>query len=116
MRIFLTTLLLSLSFVAFTQDKEEKEKKEKKEKTIEDLTESSRMIDGLFPIYQDTVTGELKMIISHDQLNKDFIYFSQIADGVTEAGSFRGAYGADVIFNIKRYFNKIEFIAPNTNF
>ena len=116
MRILLTTLLLSMSLVIYAQDKDEKEKKEKKEKTIEDLTKSSRMIDGLFPIYQDTITGELKMIISHDQLDKDFIYFSQIADGVTEAGSFRGSYGADVVFNIKKYFNKIEFVAPNTNF
>ncbi len=116
MRILLTTLLLSMSLVVYAQDKAEKDKKEKKEKTIEDLTKSSRMIDGLFPIYQDTITGELKMIISHDQLDKDFIYFSQIADGVTEAGSFRGSYGADVVFNIKKYFNKIEFVAPNTNF
>ena len=116
MRILLTTLLLSMSLVVYAQDKDEKDKKEKKEKTIEDLTKSSRMIDGLFPIYQDTITGELKMIISHDQLDKDFIYFSQIADGVTEAGSFRGSYGADVVFNIKKYFNKIEFVAPNTNF
>ena len=116
MRILLTTLLLSMSLVVYAQDKGEKDKKEKKEKTIEDLTKSSRMIDGLFPIYQDTITGELKMIISHDQLDKDFIYFSQIADGVTEAGSFRGSYGADVVFNIKKYFNKIEFVAPNTNF
>tara|TARA_B100001564_G_scaffold317622_1_gene293720 strand:- start:566 stop:3070 length:2505 start_codon:yes stop_codon:yes gene_type:complete len=105
-----------MSLVVYAQDKAEKDKKEKKEKTIEDLTKSSRMIDGLFPIYQDTITGELKMIISHDQLDKDFIYFSQIADGVTEAGSFRGSYGADVVFNIKKYFNKIEFVAPNTNF
>ena len=111
MRILLTTLLLSMSLVVYAQDKAEKDKKEKKEKTIEDLTKSSKMIDGLFPIYQDTITGELKMIISHDQLDKDFIYFSQIADGVTEAGSFRGSYGADVVFNIKRYFNKIEFVA-----
>ena len=116
MKILLTTLLLSISLVVYAQDKDEKDKKEKKEKTIEDLTKSSRMIDGLFPIYQDTITGELKMIISHDQLDKDFIYFSQIADGVTEAGSFRGSYGADVVFNIKKYFNKIEFVAPNTNF
>ena len=116
MRILLTILLLSMSLVVYAQDKDEKEKKEKKEKTFEDFTESSRMIDGLFPIYQDTVTGELKMVISHDQLDKDFIYFSQIADGVTEAGSFRGSYGADVVFNIKKYFNKIEFVAPNTNF
>ena len=116
MKILLTTLLLSMSLFVYAQDKDEKDKKEKKEKTIEDLTKSSRMIDGLFPIYQDTITGELKMIISHDQLDKDFIYFSQIADGVTEAGSFRGSYGADVVFNIKKYFNKIEFVAPNTNF
>ena len=74
MKILLTTLLLSMSLVVYAQDKDEKDKKEKKEKTIEDLTKSSRMIDGLFPIYQDTITGELKMIISHDQLDKDFKY------------------------------------------
>ena len=56
------------------------------------------------------------MIIHTHQIDKDFIYFSQIADGVTEAGSFRGLYGSDVIFNIKRYFNRVEFVAPNTNF
>ena len=56
------------------------------------------------------------MLITEDQLNKDFIYFSQIADGVTEAGSFRGAYGADVVFQIHKYYNKLEFVAPNTNF
>ena len=56
------------------------------------------------------------MLVTEDQLNKDFIYFSQIADGVTEAGSFRGAYGSDVIFHIQKYYNKIEFVAPNTNF
>ena len=87
-----------------------------KEKTIEDLTKSSSTIDGLFTIFQDSASGEIKMLIREDQLNKDFIYFSQIADGVTEAGSFRGAYGADVIFQIHKYYNKIEFIAPNTNF
>ena len=56
------------------------------------------------------------MIVKESQFNKDFIYFSQIADGVTEAGSFRGSYGEDVIFNIKKYFDKIEIVAPNTNF
>ena len=92
------------------------DKKEKAEKTIADLTKSSKKISGLFTIYQDTISGSIKMIVRENQLNKDFIYFSQIADGVTEAGSWRGYYQGSSIFNIKRYFNKIEIISPNTNF
>ncbi|CAM1374513.1 zinc-dependent metalloprotease [Tenacibaculum xiamenense] len=92
------------------------EKKKKKEKTIAELTKSSQKIDGLFTIYQDTVTGNIKLLIKKEQLNKDFIYFSQIADGVSEVRAFRGAYRGSSIFNIKKYFNKIEFVAPNTSF
>ena len=111
--ILIVAFLFSSTFI-YAQDKTKD--KEKKKKTIKELTKSSKKIDGLFTIYQDTLTGELKMSIKEEQLNKDFIYFSQIADGVTEAGSFRGSYGADVIFQIHKYYNKIEFVAPNTNF
>ncbi len=113
-------LLLILSFLSTffltAQDKEKDKGKPKKPKTISELTKSSKKMEGLFTIYQDTISGELKMEIGNDQLNQDYIYFSQIADGVTEAGSFRGAYGSDVIFHLKKYFDKIEIIAPNTNF
>jgi hypothetical protein len=88
----------------------------KKAKTIKELTKSSKKIEGLFTIFQDTVTGTTKLLIKKDQLNKDFIYFSQIADGVTEAGQFRGSYQGSSVFHIKKYFNKIEFVAPNTAF
>jgi hypothetical protein len=90
--------------------------KKKKEKSIKDLTKSSKKIEGLFTIYQDTVTGSVKLLVKEDQLNKDFIYFSQIADGVTEAGHFRGAFQNNIVFNVKKYFNKLDFIAPNTSF
>ena len=110
MKNLLIIIILSISQILSAQDKE------KKKKSIKDLTKSSQKIDGLFPIFQDSTSGELKMLVSEEQLNKDFIYFSQIADGVTEAGSFRGAYGSDVIFHIQKYYNKIEFVAPNTNF
>ena len=98
--------------------KAEDKKDEKKDKTksIADLTKSSKKIDGLFPIFQDTINGKLKMIISKDHFDKEYIYFSQIADGVAEAGRFRGSYQNEAIFYMKRYFDKIEFIAPNTNF
>lgn len=93
-----------------------KKSPKKKAKTIKELTESSKKIEGLFTIFQDTVTGATKLLIKEDQLNKDFIYFSQIADGVTEAGQFRGAYRGSSVFHVKKYFNKIEFVAPNTAF
>ena len=89
MKNLLLIIFLSLTQILSAQDK--KDGKNKKDKSIKDLTKSSNTIDGLFTIFQDSSSGELKMLITEDQLDKDFIYFSQIADGVTEAGSFRGA-------------------------
>ena len=90
--------------MAFTIQKPRKEKKKKKkgkselvipktktktkDQTIASLTKKSKKIEGLFTIFQDTITGDVKLLIKEDQLNKDFIYFAQIADGVTEAGEF----------------------------
>lgn len=93
-----------------------KPKPKKPKKSIASLTKKSKKMEGLFTVYQDTVTGAVKMLITKDQLDKDYIYFSQIADGVTEAGSFRGAYRGSNVFHIKKYFNKIDFYAPNTSF
>lgn len=64
---------------------EEVVKPKKPKKSIATLTKSSKKIEGLFTIFQDTVSGDLKMLIKKNQLDKDYIYFSQIADGVTEA-------------------------------
>jgi hypothetical protein len=88
----------------------------KKGKTIEALTKSSKKIEGLFTIYQDTITGGVKLLVKKEQLNKDFIYFSQIADGVTEAGAFRGSFRGNSVFHVTKYFNRLEFLAPNTSF
>lgn len=94
-----------------------KQKKHKKEKTIKDFIKSSKKIEGLFTIYQDTVTGSLQMLVSEKQLNKDFIHFYQTSNGVAEAGRFiRGMYGNSQIFQINKYFNKLEFITQNTSF
>ncbi|PQJ73861.1 zinc-dependent metalloprotease [Polaribacter gangjinensis] len=128
--LFFWLFVLTLS-VAGVQDinaqrKKKKDSKEivtpnptppaKKDKTVADLTKSSKKIEGLFTIFQDTVTGGVKLLVKKDQLNKDFIYFAQIADGVTEAGHFRGSYQGSSVFHIKQYFDRIDFVAPNTAF
>jgi hypothetical protein len=110
------------------QNKKNKSKKEEtvevtapskkdKEKTIAELVKSSKKIEGLFPIYQDTITGSLQMIISDNQINKEYIYFSQIANGVMDAGrANRGSYMDSKVFKIEKYFDKIEFVTQNTSF
>lgn len=126
----LLCLLLLLAGIVSTQDSfaQRKKKKKNKDKTeevttppkpkedkksIAFLTKKSKKIEGLFTIYQDTTTGSLRMAISEDQLNKEFIYFSQIADGVPDAGQFRGAYGGSQVFHIEKYFDRLEFVVPN---
>ena len=99
-----------------SKTKAKKDKPKKKEKTIADLVKKSKKIPGLFTIYQDKKTGTLQMVISENQLQKEYIYFSQIANGVTDAGRFRGAYQGSKVFKIKKYFNKIEFVTQNTSF
>lgn len=124
-------ILISIFFSSFQTTVAQNKKKKKnqietqakpvskktKEKTIKDLVKSSKEIDGLFKVYQDTITGSLQMVISEDQLNKEFIYFSQISDGVIDVGrSVRGTYRGSKIFKVEKYFNKIEFVTQNTSF
>lgn len=87
-----------------------------KKKTIASATQSSKKLEGLFTIYQDTITGSLQMLINATDLDKEFIHFAQIADGVLDAGRFRGAYTPTQIIKISKHFNKIEFTTQNTSF
>ncbi len=92
------------------------EKKDKDAiKKISEVTKKCHRYIGLFPIYQDTITGSIKMVINKTQINQEFIYFSQVANGVLDAGSFRGAYRGSKVFKIQKYFNKIEFVTQNTS-
>ncbi|WP_372755100.1 zinc-dependent metalloprotease [Mariniflexile sp.] len=124
---FTALLVISVQDIQ-AQDKKKKSKKgntteapapapSKKEKTIAELVKTSKKIDGLFPIYQDTINGTLQMIISDNQIDKEFIYFSQISNGVMDAGRInRGAYMGSKVVKIEKYFDKIEFVAQNTSF
>ena len=102
------TLLLVLNFSHAQEDKGVKKVDSKKEKSFKEFTKQSRLIEGLFDIYQDTISGKIQMLIREDQLNKDYIYGSQIADGVVQAGGFRGLYNQEKIINFKKFFDRVE--------
>lgn len=118
--------ILLQSQVTNAQSRKKKKEKETAEqlektkktdqKTIEELVKQSKKIEGLFTIYQDTITGSIHLLIKDDQLNQEYIYFNQIADGVADIGSFRGNYGNSKVFKLKKYFNKIELVTQNTSF
>ena len=115
------TILFALPIPAQKNKKSKKDKSEapaKKKgdkKSIIDIAKESILYDGLFAIYQDSVTGDIKMVIKEDQIGKEYIYFSQIADGVVEVGAFRGSYRDAKVFKIEKYFDKIELIYQNTS-
>ena len=118
-------LILSFSSLAvFPQKKSSKKSKSSTEspkkdkdaiKKISEVTKRYKKIEGLFDLYQDTINGSMKMVIRKDQVGKEYIYFSQIADGVLDAGSYRGSYRGSKVFKIEKYFNRIEFIVQNTS-
>ncbi|NRD22484.1 zinc-dependent metalloprotease [Winogradskyella litoriviva] len=125
----LSIALVTCAFMAPQNAEAQRKKKKKKDQTeaaapkpksktksIKDLTKSSKKIEGLFTMYRDTITGSLQMVISEDQIGKEYIHFNQVSNGVIDAGRFRGAYGGSKVFKVKKYFNKIEFVSQNTSF
>ena len=73
-------------------------------------------IEGLFTLYRDKVKGKLYLEITEEQLNKEYIHFSYIENGVTDAGFFRGNFRNSKVFKIQKYYNRIEFIQENTQY
>lgn len=85
-------------------------------KTIASTVAKTVASNGLFTVYQDTTDGTTHILITEDQLNKAFIYFSYTENGPVPAGQFRGQYRDNVVFQIKKYFDRLEFEVVNTNF
>lgn len=120
-------LLLAVLFAAtFTQDahaqrfKRGKDapasgKNEKKgEKTIDEVLKAATAYPGLLTLYRDTLTGESFVLIPDSMLERELVYFSQITDGVAEAGMTRGSYRGSKIITFHRHFDRIEVHAENT--
>ena len=85
-------------------------------KTIAELTEGAERIEGLFTLFRNPDNGETHMLIRGDQLGEEYIYWMQVADGVVDAGFFRGLYGPNGIIEMQRSFDTVEIVQKNTAF
>src|SRR6185295_13401323 len=88
--------------------------KPKKPAGITDKVKSSRKMEGLFTVYQDTVTGSIQLYVKKNQLNKEYIYQSFSMNGPTALFLNQSMHRNTAIFNIKKAFDKLEFAQVNT--
>ena len=51
--------------------------------TVADKVKSSKKMDGLFTVYQDTANGSVQMYVKKNQLGKEYIYQSFSMGGLT---------------------------------
>ena len=87
-----------------------------KVKTMEESLKGKKEIPGLFTLYQDEKDGKLFMLVTKEQLGKEYIHFVHGLNGQTNTGVMKGGYRGSTIFTLKRYFNRIEFEVQNNSF
>ena len=85
-------------------------------KTVSEFTKDFRIEEGLFNLYQDTVKGSMYLHVPSAAMDNEYIYFSQVEDGVVSSGFFRGSYRGSKVVTFHRHFGQLEVHAENTNF
>ena len=85
-------------------------------KSVNEFTKEFKLDEGLFNLYQDTAKGSMYIHIPAEAMDDEFIYFSQVEDGVVSSGFFRGSYRGSKVITFHRHFGQLEVHAENTNF
>ena len=109
---FKTALLMSLSISIFSEDdnKAKEEDKEELRTFLEELT----LYPGLLETYRNNDNGKVYLLLKKEQLDKEYIYFAHILDGIVEAGTWRGNYLDNGIIKFIKYFDQIRIDRINT--
>ena len=87
-----------------------------KKVSLAEKTKGSNKIEGLFTVYQDTVTGSVQLFVKKDQLGKEFIYQSFSISGPTSLYLNQSMHRSNAVFKIVKAFDKLEFHQVNTRF
>lgn len=92
------------------------EKPKSEKASIASKTKNCVRIDGLFPLYRDTTNGKLWMLVSREQVGKEFIHFTYTENGALASGHHRGQYRGSQVLRIRKYYENIEFESVNTGY
>ena len=83
---------------------------------IEIKTKDCKEFKGLFTIYQSKKDGKSYIEIDTSHLDQEFIYFSYIENGVSDAWAVKGSYRGSKIIKIQKFYDKIDFSITNTKY
>src|SRR4029079_16371236 len=78
----------------------------KKVAGITDKVKTSRKMDGLFTLYQDTANGSLQIYVKKNQLGKEFIYQSFSMGGPTSLFLYQNMIRQTMVFKIQKAFDR----------
>jgi len=90
-------------------------KKDEGPKKVVDEIKGLNPIEGLFMLYRDTTSGSLQMVLTEDQIDKQYIHWYYIENGTTSAGAFKGQFRGTKVLEIEKYYDKINFVKVNTS-
>ena len=115
--LLLNNSVLFSQYTFINQNNSSKNTKEKKvSDEIKSKVKDCILYDGLFKIYQSEIDGKSYIEIDTSHIGKEFIYFSYIENGVTDARAVKGSYRGSKIIKINKFYNKIDFTINNTKF
>ena len=109
----LSSLFLNISA---EENAEEASSSEGKINLISDLTKDFVKQEGFIDLYQDPKTSSIYLSFNNDFLDKEFIYFAHVRDGVVAAGRPRGSYLDNGVLKIKRHFETLRIERINTSY
>jgi len=116
--VMLTTSVLAANAQQVTPpkstEKSDTSKAGPKKPSLAEKTKGQTKNVGLFTLYQDTLTGSVQLYIKKSQLNKEFIYQSFSISGPTNLGLNQSMHRANLVFKIKKAYDKLEFAVVNT--
>lgn len=95
-------------------EKTDSAKASPKKPSLAEKTKGQTKNVGLFTLYQDTVTGSVQLYICKNQLDKEFIYQSFSISGPTNLFLNQSMHRTNLVFKIKKAFDKLEFAIINT--
>ena len=103
-----------IGFLSISIFADEDNKKEDKDDGLKSFLEDLIHFPGLIDVYRNDDDGKVYFLIKKDQLEKEFIYFAHILDGIVEAGTWRGNYLDNGIIKFNKYFDQIRIDRVNT--
>ncbi len=112
-KLLFRIVLIGFLSTSIFSDKDTKAEKNK-EDTLEAFLEDLIHFPGLLDTYRNDEDGKIYLLIKKDQLDKEFIYFAHILDGIVEAGTWRGNYLDNGIIKFIKYFDQIRIDRVNT--